>query len=152
MGETAVFGIIRPCTHRLTEGLRAEWMAHLCGLCLALRTDHGQLSRVVTNYDGLVVSVLTEAQVPRRPDSRRTAGPCPLRGMRTAPVARGEGTRLAAAVSLVLASAKIRDHADDGDGALGHRPMAAPAPWRPDRSSVPHAGDEERSGHLPSRA
>nr|EIF88927.1 putative regulator [Streptomyces tsukubensis NRRL18488] len=93
-------------------------MAHLCGLCLALRADHGQLARVVTNYDGLIISVLTEAQSERAPGARRTAGPCPLRGMRTAPVARGEGARLAAAVSLVLASAKVRDHVTDRDGLL----------------------------------
>ncbi|GAA2393711.1 hypothetical protein GCM10010420_18360 [Streptomyces glaucosporus] len=126
-----MFGIIRPCRHRLDEGQRAAWTAHLCGLCLALRGDHGQFARVVTNYDGLVVSVLTEAQVPRpaggRGALRRTAGPCPLRGMRTASVARGEGARLAAAVSLVLASAKVRDHVADGDGLLARRPVAAAA-------------------------
>ncbi|GHK03339.1 hypothetical protein SY2F82_51360 [Streptomyces sp. Y2F8-2] len=38
--------------------------------------------------------------------------------MRTASVARGEGARIAAAVSLVLASAKVRDHMADGDGPL----------------------------------
>ncbi|MEV8394105.1 MULTISPECIES: DUF5685 family protein [unclassified Streptomyces] len=124
---TVVFGIVRPCTHRLTDGLKAEWMAHLCGLCLALRADHGQFSRVVTNYDGLIVSVLTEAQTERAARQRRTAGPCPLRGMRTAPIARGEGARLAASVSLVLASAKIRDHVADGDGLLRRRPLAAAA-------------------------
>ncbi|KJY25639.1 regulatory protein, partial [Streptomyces katrae] len=91
-------------------------MAHLCGLCLALRGDHGQFARIVTNYDGLLVSVLTEAQSGPLPGARRTAGPCPLRGMRTAPVANGEGARLAAAVSLVLASAKVRDHVADRDG------------------------------------
>lgn len=85
-----VFGIVRPCAHRLSEGLRTEWMAHLCGLCLALRSDHGQFARIVTNYDGLIVSVLTEAQAERTTGWRRTAGPCPLRAMRTAPVARGE--------------------------------------------------------------
>ncbi|MEU8699391.1 DUF5685 family protein [Streptomyces sp. NPDC048680] len=122
-----VFGIVRPCTHRLSEGLRAEWMAHLCGLCLALRSDHGQFARIVTNYDGLIVSVLTEAQIERTPAQRRTAGPCPLRAMRTAPVARGEGARLAAAVSLVLASAKVRDHVADRDGLLKRRPVAAAA-------------------------
>ncbi|GAA3397265.1 DUF5685 family protein [Streptomyces roseoviridis] len=122
-----MFGIVRPCTHRLTEGLKTEWMAHLCGLCLALRADHGQLARVVTNYDGLIVSVLTEAQTGLTPAGRRTAGPCPLRAMRTAPVARGEGARLAAAVSLVLASAKIRDHVADRDGLLARRPVAAAA-------------------------
>ncbi|MFE7465883.1 DUF5685 family protein [Streptomyces sp. NPDC057499] len=122
-----MFGIVRPCTHRLSEGLRTEWMAHLCGLCLALRSDHGQFARVVTNYDGLIVSVLTEAQSERTTGWRRTAGPCPLRAMRTAPVARGEGARLAAAVSLVLASAKVRDHVADGDGLLRRRPVAAAA-------------------------
>ncbi|MFE9889919.1 DUF5685 family protein [Streptomyces scopuliridis] len=124
---TVVFGIVRPCTHRLTDGLKTEWTAHLCGLCLALRADHGQFSRVVTNYDGLIVSVLTEAQTEPAARQRRTAGPCPLRGMRTAPIARGEGARLAAAVSLVLASAKIRDHVADGDGLLRRRPLAAAA-------------------------
>ncbi|MCM2390263.1 DUF5685 family protein [Streptomyces albipurpureus] len=122
-----MFGIVRPCSHRLTDGLKTEWMAHLCGLCLALRADHGQFARVVTNYDGLIISVLTEAQSERTPAARRTAGPCPLRAMRTTPVARGEGARLAAAVSLVLASAKVRDHVADRDGVLARRPLAAAA-------------------------
>ncbi|MFF1545775.1 DUF5685 family protein [Streptomyces sp. NPDC058291] len=124
-----MFGIVRPCSHRLGESLKAQWMAHLCGLCLALRGDHGQFARVVTNYDGLLISVLTEAQAERAAAGgwRRTAGPCPLRGMRTASVAQGEGARLAAAVSLVLASAKVRDHVADGDGVLARRPVALAA-------------------------
>lgn len=122
-----MFGMVRPCGHRLGEGLRAQWMAHLCGLCLALRADHGQFARFVTNYDGLLVSVLTEAQTERVTAGRRTAGPCPLRGMRTASVAHGEGARLAAAVSLVLASAKVRDHVADGDGLLARKPVARAA-------------------------
>ncbi|MER6312459.1 DUF5685 family protein [Streptomyces sp. NPDC001581] len=122
-----MFGIIRPCRHRLGEGLRTEWMAHLCGLCLALRSEYGQFARVATNYDGLIVSVLTEAQSERTGDWRRGAGPCPLRGMRSADVAQGEGARLAATVSLVLAAAKMRDHAADGDGLVGRRPVAMAA-------------------------
>ncbi|WP_416980687.1 DUF5685 family protein [Streptomyces sp. T028] len=122
-----MFGIVRPCRHRLGERLKTQWMAHLCGLCLALRGDHGQFARVVTNYDGLLISVLTEAQTGTAPGRRRTAGPCPLRGMRTASVAQGEGARLAAAVSLVLASAKVRDHVADGDGLLARRPVAVAA-------------------------
>ncbi|MFJ9662383.1 DUF5685 family protein [Streptomyces griseoflavus] len=122
-----MFGMVRPCRHRLGEKLTAQWTAHLCGLCLALRGDHGQLARVVTNYDGLLISVLTEAQSGSAEAGRRTAGPCPLRGMRTASVAHGEGARLAAAVSLVLASAKMRDHVADGDGLLARRPVALAA-------------------------
>ncbi|NYE47652.1 hypothetical protein HDA32_002772 [Spinactinospora alkalitolerans] len=97
-------------------------MSHLCGLCLALRDDHGQMARVATNYDGLVISALVAAQ--SAPDAgRRAAGPCPLRGMRRAEVAEGEGARLAAAVSLMLASAKVDDHVSDGDGAYARRPV-----------------------------
>lgn len=110
-----MFGILRPCRHSLSEDLAREWMSHMCGLCLALRDDHGQASRIATNYDGLVVSVLTAAQS-RAQAGTRTAGPCPLRGMRGAEAADGSGAYLAAAVSLMLASAKISDHIEDGDG------------------------------------
>jgi hypothetical protein len=113
-----VFGIIRPCRHRLGGELAAAWQAHLCGMCLSLRDDHGQAARLATNYDGLVISVLAEAQAEGAPQ-RRAAGRCALRGMRKADVAVGDCARLAATVSLVLAAAKIRDHVGDGDGALG---------------------------------
>lgn len=103
-------------------------MAHLCGMCLALRDDHGQAARVATNYDGLIISVLVEAQSPQdTAEGRRKAGPCPLRAMRRADVATGEGARLAGAVSLVLASAKMRDHVDDGDGVYRRRVIAGGA-------------------------
>ena len=113
-----MFGIIRPCRHRLGGELGAAWQAHLCGMCLSLRDDHGQVARLATNYDGLVISVLAEAQADGAP-GRRTAGRCALRRMRKLDVATGDCARLAATVSLVLAAAKVRDHADDGDGALG---------------------------------
>ncbi len=119
-----MFGIIRPCRHRLSAELHADWVAHLCGLCLTLRDQHGQLARAATNYDGIVISALVEAQT-EHAAARRSAGPCPLRGMRRASVAEGAGSRLAASVSLVLASAKLRDHAEDGDGALRHSVLAS---------------------------
>lgn len=111
-----MFGIIRPCRNRMGAELRSAWLAHLCGMCLSLRDEHGHLSRVVTNYDGLLISAMVEAQSGL---SRRSAGPCALRGMKSADVAIGSGARLAASVSLVLASLKIDDHVDDGDGLAG---------------------------------
>lgn len=113
-----MFGIIRPCRHHLGGELTAAWRAQLCGLCLALRDDYGQAARIATNYDGLIVSLLVEAQSEAEP-MRRTAGPCPLRGMKRADVATGECVRLAAVVSLALAAAKVRDHVDDRDGVVG---------------------------------
>ncbi|WP_150241217.1 DUF5685 family protein [Nocardiopsis quinghaiensis] len=119
-----MFGILRPCRHTLSDGLAGEWMSHMCGLCLALRDDHGQASRIATNYDGLVVSVLTAAQSEECAGTRR-AGRCPLRGMRGAEVADGSGAHLAASVSLMLASAKIADHIEDGDGPYARRGVRA---------------------------
>ncbi len=113
-----MFGIIRPCRHRLGGELAAAWTAQLCGLCLALRDDYGQVARIATNYDGLVVSLLVEAQSAAEP-IRRKAGRCPLRGMRRADVATGACVRLAAVVSLALAAARVRDHVTDGDGIVG---------------------------------
>ena len=124
----SMFGVVRPCRHRLREPLFAQWMAHLCGLCLTLRVLHGQNARFVTNYDGLLVSVLTEAQNPAV-TPHRTAGPCALRGFKRADVldAAGTGARLAASVSLVLAAGKVGDHVADGDGAYRRRLIAAGA-------------------------
>ncbi|MFC4584771.1 DUF5685 family protein [Sphaerisporangium corydalis] len=117
-----MFGIIRPCRHSCPS-LREAWMAHLCGLCLTLRDGQGQGARLATNYDGLIISVLTEAQGTAA-SPHRTAGPCALRGFRPADVvdARAAGARLAATVSLVLAAGKLRDHVADGDAAPGTGP------------------------------
>ncbi|GAA4569658.1 DUF5685 family protein [Planotetraspora kaengkrachanensis] len=124
-----MFGIIRPCAHHSGDAVIEAWRAHLCGLCLTLRDRHGQTARMATNYDGLILSILTEAQS-SGPAVRRTAGPCPLRGFRTAEVvsSKVEGARLAAVSSLALAAGKIRDHAADGDGMAG-RPLSG-APLR----------------------
>lgn len=129
-----MFGVVRPCRHGMCASLFKEWMAHLCGLCLTLRAEHGQAARLVTNYDGLLVSVLVEAQNPERSPHRK-AGPCALRGLRGADVVdrRAEGARLAAAVSLLLAAGKTRDHVADGDGAYSRRLVAAAAGRMADR-------------------
>ncbi|MGN9842083.1 DUF5685 family protein [Nonomuraea sp. H19] len=115
-----VFGIIRPCSEHGCPSLMEAWRAHLCGLCLTLRDHQGHAARLSTNYDTLVISVLTAAQLPSAAP-QRVAGPCALRGFRRAEVvdARAQGARLAAAVSLVLAAGKLRDHVADGDTAPG---------------------------------
>ncbi|MET7466198.1 DUF5685 family protein [Nonomuraea sp. NPDC005501] len=115
-----MFGIIRPCSAHVCASVRDAWRAHLCGLCLTLKDGQGQAARLATNYDTLIISVLTEAQLPSA-SPHRTAGPCALRGFRRADVVdhRAQGARLAASVSLVLAAGRLRDHAADGDAAPG---------------------------------
>lgn len=105
-----MFGLLQPCGHLLDDELRREWQSHLCGVCLALRDGHGQASRMVTNTDTVMVSVLAAAQRSSAVTTR-TAGPCPLRGMRTAEVVRSAepGVQIAAAASLALAAAKADD-------------------------------------------
>ena len=105
-----MFGVVHACRGTLDDELFAQWQAHLCGLCLQLRDTRGQLARTLTNTDAIALSVLTEAQQVE-PAGRRTAGPCPLRGMRTARVlpAGSAATRLGAAASLTLAAAKAQD-------------------------------------------
>ncbi|WP_280300364.1 DUF5685 family protein [Nocardia neocaledoniensis] len=122
-----MFGVLRPCAHGATKyGIDpGQWQAHMCGLCLGLREGQGQLARAATNTDAIVLSVLTEAQAGGA-ESRTSAGPCPLRGMRRASVvaANAPGVQLAATASLLLGAAKIGDHVDDGDaGRLARRPM-----------------------------
>ena len=118
-----MFGILAPCPSRTPVDLKPRWMGHFCGLCLELRDDAGHLSRLTTNYDTLALSVLVEAQ--QGPEAEgRDAGPCALRGMRRQRIATGEGPRLAATASLLLASAKLRDHVEDGDGIAGRRGVA----------------------------
>jgi hypothetical protein len=105
-----MFGVVHACRQTLDDELFDQWQAHLCGLCLELRDSRGQLARALTNTDAIALSVLTEAQQVI-PAGRRTAGPCPLRGMRTARVVRAGSTpsRLGAAASLTLAAAKAQD-------------------------------------------
>ncbi|WP_431954132.1 DUF5685 family protein [Nocardia lijiangensis] len=119
--------MLRPCAHGAEKyGIdAAEWRAHMCGLCLGLRDGHGQLARTATNTDAILLSVLTEAQLPA-PSARSTAGRCPLRGMQRAEVAAADspGVLLASTASLLLGSAKLRDHVADGDASrLAGRPM-----------------------------
>ncbi|WP_378734743.1 DUF5685 family protein [Nocardia brasiliensis] len=123
--------MLRPCAHGAAKyGIdAAEWRTHMCGLCLGLRDQHGQLARATTNVDAIVLSMLTEAQSAGAVE-RSTAGRCALRGMQRASVAAADspGVRLATTASLLLASAKVRDHVDDGDtSALARTPMAKAA-------------------------
>ncbi|MFC4335056.1 DUF5685 family protein [Salininema proteolyticum] len=108
-----MFGLLKPCSVQLGPERFSRWMGHYCGQCLAISDSAGQWPRLVTNCDTIALSVLVEA---RTPTTEREAGRCALRGMRKQSIPEGPGVDLAAFASLALASAKIRDHVEDGDG------------------------------------
>lgn len=111
-------GIVRPCRHNLDSDLRAQWRAHLCGLCLTLRDSAGQGARLLTGYDIILLSVLVEAQAPGLQTA--TAGPCPLRGFRRATVlaASTPAMQLAGAAALLSGAASLQDKLADDELAL----------------------------------
>jgi hypothetical protein len=84
-------------------------------LCLTLRDTAGQPARVLTGYDLLLVPILVEAQQGRLPTA--TAGPCPLRGFRTAAVVDSAtpAMRAGAATALLAGGAGLADKVADGD-------------------------------------
>ena len=120
-----MFGVVRPCRHRLSAEERQRWAGHLCGLCLTLRDRVGHDARLATSYDGLLLSVLVE-DLGVADLGHRRAGPCALRGLRTAEVvaSTAAAAQLAASVSLLLAAAKVADHVADGQSPRVLRPLA----------------------------
>lgn len=124
-----MFGVLTPCRHALDDDLMDQWRSHLCGVCLSLRDNHGQSSRLTVNTDAVMVSILTAAQSTSECASTE-AGRCPLRGMRTATVVSADepGVRLAATASLTLAAAKAAD--------VGNEQRHALAPRRPVRAKL----------------
>ena len=120
-----MFGILRGASCTMKPDQRQAWMGHICGVCLALRDQAGQLSRVATNYDAALISVLCEAQTPTAPT--RYTSHCPLRSQFkldiTAPSS--EAAQYAASVALVMASTKVQDHLADQETWLRHLPYLA---------------------------
>ena len=121
-----MLGIVRPCRHHLSPALHRRWAAHLCGTCLALRDDHGQLARAATNVDaaarlGAHLGADPRSRVRRRPPRRPLPRPRDAHRHR----ATGDGARLAAHAALLLAAGHVADHADDRQGAFRHAPVAA---------------------------
>lgn len=122
-----MFGVLRGCSHRLSPAVHQEWWSHICGLCLTLRDHHGQAARITTNFDAALLSVLYAAQMPTT--SEHHSSVCALRGFRRLEVVASSdvGARYAAAVSLLIAATRLRDHASDGDGWSGQLPRLAGA-------------------------
>lgn len=132
-----MFGIIQSGCG-LNSEQRQEWLGHVCGLCLSLRDNYGQLARLATNYDAALLSVLCEAQ--RVKPLPRVSHLCPIRGrgfQRAEVVAAAPGAQYAAALAIMMTAAKIEDHRDDGDGWWRYLPRFLTG-WFDRRRSTAH--------------
>ncbi len=108
-----MFGILTSCSLSAVE--KRAWTAHQCGLCLALKAGCGQPARMAVNTDGMLLSVLAEAQADAPyPRSRRR---CPVLGFRRVCVAAPNhpAMQFAGSVSLLMGAAKITDHLQDDE-------------------------------------
>jgi len=110
-----MFGIIKGCGCNLSRVEKQNWIAHVCGLCLTLGKHHGQISRLTTNCDAALLSVLCEAQSPE--PVQKVSNICPLRRFRRTEVVAvsNPGIQYAASMSVLMAATKIADHIKDGD-------------------------------------
>lgn len=108
-----MFGNVAACRHTLGAHHRG-WMAALCGTCLAVRDGSGQLSRALVTTDAVAAAVLAH-EVGGVEAGRRTAGPCPARGMLPASVWTGPAAAVGAAVSLLAAGIALDDKVADDD-------------------------------------
>ena len=115
-----MYGLIKTCNFQGKK--KEQWLSHYCGLCLALSKGHGQLARLATNSDSVIISALCEAQTPvlitRKPHY------CLLRKQKKAEVITPDSlsSRYAALVSTLIASSKINDNFVDGDSWICHFP------------------------------
>ena len=120
-----MFGVLRGASCQLDDHAYQAWWGHICGLCLTLRDTHGQASRITTNYDAALLSVVYSAQVAAAPQLRSSV--CALRGFRQLDVlaSSDSGTQFAAAISLLMAAVRVEDQLLDAEGISKRFPRLA---------------------------
>ena len=113
-----MFGLLKGASCAMDPGARRQWTGHICGVCQGLSERYGPLTRLATNYDAALLSVMVEAQTPQ-PQARRF-GYCPLRRpVKAEVVAAGSpGVEYAASVAMMIAASKVRDRLQDSQGGL----------------------------------
>lgn len=127
-------GYLKPV--RMSREQRLTWRSYLCGLCHHLGATHGLRYRLLATADGVFYNVLLDlladglAPIEMRP-CVLTPGLVPLPSrVETA------NTRLAAALSLVMAVEKLRDDVTDEGGAARRLALRLAAPGLPEARRV----------------
>ena len=120
-----MYGLLTHVGCGLSQPLRDKWMAHLCGVCLSLKQQAGQLARLAANGEAALLSALVAAQ--SVDPAKRDESLCLLRQPRHQQVIDKDapGARFGAGMALLMASSKLHDHLQDDE--LRPRVLRQPA-------------------------
>jgi len=120
-----LFGVLKGAGCRMKPSQKGQWMSHICGTCLALQESSGFISRIATNYDAVLLSVLYDAQLPDRVLTEQRS--CILRRPHRFQSidSTSSGSIFAASIAQLMAGTKIQDHLQDGDSSWRHAKGAA---------------------------
>lgn len=109
-----MFGYVRPYKPNLRIRDFTHYRAIYCGLCKTIKRNYGELPRLATNYDLTFMALLLLSFREQEIDlvmERCVANPVKAHGI----AASNDVLDYTAAVTILLAAAKIRDNIDDGD-------------------------------------
>jgi hypothetical protein len=117
--EKTMFGVLKGSGCIKPEE-KQQWMSHVCGLCLTLKDNYGQVARVATNCDAALLAALCQAQS-STPQAKRL-NRCPLRrAFKAEVVAPGNpSAQYAASMALLMASTRVQDHLQDDETFFKH--------------------------------
>ncbi len=104
--------------HRFTKLNRCtrHWQGyrlHMCGLCHALGDDYGQLSRLLTSRELILLNMLVSAQLPEIETVERR---CPLNPMMHVQTNASAASEFSAAMAVKLSEASVADDRQDEGG------------------------------------
>lgn len=107
-----MFGYIRPYTDALSEEELNKFRCAYCSLCHTLRENYGQISRMVLNYDFVLMAILLSSD---ESDLSTCEKGCIVHPIKKRMVFENSCVQLdkCAAYSIILAYWKIRDSAED---------------------------------------
>lgn len=110
-----MYGFIAPCRRILTRDEYQHLKANYCGLCRELDNEYGVLARALCTHEANLLQLMADCLTAREPSVNSCR--CPLPPFRKVRSAKSTAVgQFAAAISILLFAAKLRDDIHDGGG------------------------------------
>ncbi|NJP40742.1 hypothetical protein HCH52_06715 [Oscillospiraceae bacterium HV4-5-C5C] len=112
-----MYGNVRPLKEELKIREYNLYRGYYCGLCQAIRLNYGQLPRLSLSYDLTFMAIFLHALQPAQPEWAQVS--CLVHPRKKRPSVQSDpGLDYSAAVSVLLAEAKLQDNIQDGESRL----------------------------------